>query len=528
MSLSEGVDDDQQRPGDSQKNANKSLASQGAISFIGNVTERLTGFVFLLLVSRLVTPSAFGAFTLGLTIILLLRGVAGLSLHRAVDYFVPKQFGKVKRIRIIVLKALGLTVVSTVITALGVVVAASFLADTLNEPTLKSILPFLALSLPLWGALNVFMSFFRAIKKVQYLVYTRKIILPVIKLLASITLITLGWGIYGLVGGYVLAIGLSFAAAVLFLIVALGFFDDKSFISRQPDNQGSTGEFTFRAMLSYSLPLLFAGVIYTIVWQVDYFVIGYFLTSAEVGKYKVAYLLTANLVVVVGSLSQIYKPIVAERMGDPESIASLYQLTTRWVVLLTMPMVTVLLMAPQTYLEMLFTGEYAVAGAVISIMTIGYLINALGGPEAMMLEGLGHSRLSLLNAIVLIVVNLSLDVYLVSRLGILGVALGTTVALAARVFAGVLEIYLLYGIHPYGRWIGEVAAASFLSAVAGSILVIAIDSQFVTAIALPLIVSGAYLLGLNLTSAFTEDDREVAQAFDNRLGRRVLQHVVRT
>ncbi|TKX52933.1 flippase, partial [Halorubrum sp. SP3] len=44
-----------------------------------------------------------------------------------------------------------------------------------------------------------------------------------------------------------------------------------------------------RALLSYSLPLVLAGVIYSLVGQIDYFIIGYFLGSAEVGQYQVGF-----------------------------------------------------------------------------------------------------------------------------------------------------------------------------------------------------------------------------------------------
>jgi len=381
------------------------IASQGAISFAGNIIERGVGFIFVVLVARMVTPSDYGAFTLSLTIIVLVRGAAGLSLDRSVDYFVPQKLGKPDEIWSILKRSIGASTFGATLTGLSVWAASPMIAQRLGEPRLAGALPILALALPLWVILDITSSFFRSIKRIPFLVYSRRMAYPISKLILTIGFIVIGWEFYGLIGGYVIAVGIGVITAFGLLVVSLDFSSTHK-VSREHSNENISLETpTLRKMISYSLPLVFAGTIYTIVYQIDYLIIGYFLTSAEVGKYRIAYLLTSNLVIVIGSLSSIYKPLAAEHAKDDETLREIYYMTTRWGVLLTVPMVVILLSAPQTFLEVLFTDRFAAAGAVVSVMTLGFLANAVGGPEAMMLEGLGHTRLSLFNAALLILVS---------------------------------------------------------------------------------------------------------------------------
>jgi len=507
-----------------EKSISDIIASQGAVSVLGKVFRRGSGFVFLALVTRLVSPSTYGQFTLGLTIVLLLRGLSGLGLNRSVDYFIPRNMGDPETIRTIILYALGITVVATTATVAVLAVAAPVVAAELGEPVLRTAIPALAVALPLWGVLNVVVGVFRGIKSLQYLVVSKSIVFPITKILATAGFVVAGLELFGLIGGYLVALVFAIVVALgLLWLVADDLFEETT--EAEDDDEG--GEFSLRSMVSYSLPLAVAGLIYAVVFQLDYLVIGFFGTAPDVAVYRVAYLLTATLAVVVGPLGQAYKPAVAERSSDRTSLSELYRLTTRWMVMLILPPWLTLVLAPETYVRVLFTTDFAVAGTVLIVLTLGFLTNALGGPEAMMLEGLGYSRVTMANAVVLIVLNLVLDVLLIPRFGVLGAAIATSTALTIRVVAGVGEIYLFRGVHPYGRWLLEVGVAAVPAAVAGAIATRLLPDGVIVAVALPPIVVVSYAGALVLGGVFNEDDHSVAGRVDDVLGYRVFQRVVR-
>jgi O-antigen/teichoic acid export membrane protein len=144
----------------------------------------------------------------------------------------------------------------------------------------------------------------------------------------------------------------------------------------------------------------------------------------------------------------------------------------------------------------------------------------------MMLEGLGHTQLSLANAVVLIVVNFALDIALVPRLGVLGAAIGTATALSVRVFAGVLEIRYLYGITPYTATLAQVLLAGIPALFVGGIIATQLSSQLLLIGLLPVGVTLSYAVTLYVLSPFTHDDRLVAERIDDRLGWRLVTRVL--
>jgi len=488
------------------------LAKQGSISFIGRIFQKGVSFLFLAVATRLVSPSTYGVFSLALTFVIFLQGFGTLNIHRALDYFVPQfeDASEPEKIRQVLFQVSLTSLVGTMLVGTAVVLAAPTLANLFDEPRLVRALPALAIALPLLGLSDITGSLFKGLKRVDLDIYTRRILRPVVKLITTLILAYIGFRFAALVGGYIVALVAVLVASAVF------------FARTEVSATGSRAGVSLREVISYAAPLAFAGVIYTIVWQIDYFVLGYFGTTADVAIYRVSYQLASNLIIVLGSLNPIYKPLVAGGSNEPTRLESLYRLTTRWGVLFTLPLAVTLALAPTAYLEVLFTPKYAVAGLTVTVLAAGYFANALGGSEGMMLEGLGHTRLSLINAVVLIIINFALDVALVPRFGVLGAAIGTATALSVRVFAGVFEIRHLYGITPYTATLAQVLLAGLPALFVGSIVTTLLSNHLFLIVSVPIGVTVPYAATLYVLSPFTRDDKLVAERIDDRLGRRIV------
>lgn len=494
------------------------LATQGSITFLGNILGKVLGFLFTAVATRLVTPSEYGAFTLSLSIVLFVQGFASLNIYRSVDYFVPQylddsDYGKAKQT---LRNAFSLGTVSSFVGAGILFLAIDWLQTLFNEPLIGGILPYLILLIPLQTVLRTLIASFNSLKHMKYRVVVRNLLNPLVRTLGAVALVATGAGVLGLVGGYLLGATVAVACGFVFLFYEADWI--KSAASEPISN---------RTLLSYSLPLVLAGVIYSLVGQLDYFVIGYFLESSDVGQYRVAYLLAGNLLIVLQSITPVFKPMIAENQSNNSLIESRYQLATRWATMLTLPLVVTLIAAPDVYLTILFTGEYSAASAAVVALSIGYLLNASFGPEGMVLEGLGHTRLTLFNTIVLVGTNAVLNILLIPRIGILGAGIATGTALAVAGGVGVLEIYLLCSISPFERhllltWVAilpSVAIAYLLASLnLGALLL-----GFLT----PLSVSLTYVLSLRKTNAFTDQDAKVALRIDEYIGYPILKMITK-
>ncbi|RQG96045.1 oligosaccharide flippase family protein [Natrarchaeobius chitinivorans] len=484
------------------------LAKQGSVTFFGNILGKVLGFLFVATATRLVTPTEYGVYTLTLSIVLFIQGFVSLNIYRSVDYFIPQfldksEYGKAKgTLRNVFIIGILSSIAGFVIVLLGRTV----IADVFDEPQLVIALTVLALLIPVQTIYKILIASFNSIKRMEYRILMKDLLNPLGRIVAIVVLITSGMGLIGLVGGYL--IGVTFAVFIGLLI----FIYKSDWLK-----ESETDSVSNRALLSYSLPLVLAGVIYSLVGQIDYFVIGYFLGSEEVGQYQVGFLLASNLLIALQAITPIFKPIVAENMNDNTLLQRRFRLTTRWITILTIPPALTLVLAPEPYLSLLFTDQYTAAATAVAALSVGYLLNASFGPEGMMLEGLGHTRLTLLNTVVLVIVNATLDVLLVPELGILGAGIATGTALTVAGIAGVIEVYYFRGIHPFTKRLVRVWTIGMAPLSVGIVIVYLIDG-FLLIIALPVLIVLSFVMGLRLIGGFTSEDALVADRFDDRIG----------
>ena len=371
------------------------LATQGGITFFGSILGRALSFVFIIGVTKLVSPSTFGVYSLGLAVVLFIKSIADLSVHRGIDYFIPQYLLDHNR-----QKARNLFATTTVIALFGTSFAVIFLwwftpwiASLFGEERLTEIIPVLALALPFLAFRDITVRIFIAIKRLKYRVFLNNILVPGGKLLATLALLFAGYELVALLWGYVLSIFVvSFVGLVVLLRRVRWLFD------------GSVERMGLEELLSYSLPLVFAGVIYATVSQIDFFIIGYYpnTTSEDLAIYKVANILGINLLIFLNSLAPVFKPMVTEVKHDTGLLNSRYALAARWILLFSLPVALTLIVAPSAYLSLLFTPAYAAGGGALTVLVLGYLVNSSVGPEGMVLEGLGFTRLTLANTVLMV------------------------------------------------------------------------------------------------------------------------------
>lgn len=493
------------------------LAKQGSITFIGNILGRGLGLLFVIVVTRLVSPSIYGVFTLSISIISFIQGFASLNLYRSIDYYVPqylsdKKYDKAKGVIITIVVVAGIT------STFGMVLVYIFtepLSEFFNEPLLIIALPILSILILINTWKQILLASFNSIKKLKYRVLMKDVISPVARISIVLVLLLAGWDLLGLVATQVLGITIAIIFGGFFL------FYEASWIRTAVFRRISSQE-----LISYSLPLMFAGIIYSIVGQIDYFMIGRFMSSADVGYYRVAFLISSNLLVVLSAITPVFKPMISEHQQNTGIIQQRFRLATRWVTMLTIPIAITFILAPHVYLAIFFTAEYAIAGSAVIALTLGYLLNATFGPEGMMLEGLGFTRLTLLNTVILVTTNVVLDVLLVPRIGILGAGIGTAIALTIAGIAGIIEIYYLRRVHPFTVDLLKLWLAGSITICISWLSLSFVSNTLLTGICLPVVVVITYLTCVQLLRGYTEDDAAVARKIDSKVGYPVLQKLL--
>ena len=494
------------------------LASQGGIGLVGNVVGKLLGFLFVAVATRLTSSSEYGLFVLAVSIVMFIQGFTSVSIHRSLDYFVPKHlsesnYGKAKKT---LQNAFLIGIIFSTVGAVLLVTLRGYIGDLFEEPQLEFVLLILAVLIPIQTINKLLLTTFNSIKRMKYRVLMTNIVNPSVRIISVSIFLLGGAGVLGLVGGHLIGIFVAILFGIAFFLYEVEWFRD-----------ATTRPISNRALVSYSLPLVLAGVIYSIVGQIDSFVIGYYLNSTEVGYYRVAYLLGSNLLIVLTAITPIFKPIIAETHSNTDTIQSRFQLATRWVTMLSLPVTITLILAPETYLSLFFTDEYTAASTALVAIVIGYMLNASSGPEGMVLEGLGYTRLTFINSIILVVINAVLDFILIPRIGIVGAGIGTASALTIAGFAGIVEIYLFENSHPYTSRLLRTYFAAGVPVLLGWYLVSILDSRVLIAVTLPIVVVISYIPTLMLGRCFSGDDKQIAHEIDNRIGYPIFSKFIR-
>ena len=495
------------------------LATQSSITFFGNFIRTFTGFLLVIAVTRTLGSDVYGVFILALSIISVLLGITNLKVYKAIDYFIPQYLteGSYGEAKGTIISVLLLSIVGAIIGAVVVVISSAYIAEFFDEPRLATLLIVLCLLLPLRSTSSVFFVSFTAIKRMDYRVAIEYILIPLSKIGLFLFLFFLGFEIFSLVFAYILATSLGVFASIVIIYRRVSWFSQAR--SRYPVK---------RALISYSAPLALAGIVATMLGQIDYMLIGYFLEPDSVAVYRVAYELGTGLLIVLTAVTPIFKPMIAEVIGDTQQIVSRYRLATRWIIILTFPVFVTLVLAPGVYLQLLFTAEFAAGWPVVIILSIGYLINAVSGPEGMVLEGLGYTRITFVNSVLMLVVNVGLGILLIPKFGIVGAAVATAVSVGLSASAGVVEVWYFEGVHPYNLSSLKLILCGVFLYLIFLPLVQFTPSDLFVAISLPVLTPIVYLILIRLIGGFISEDRYVAELIDQKLGRSIFQWIVST
>jgi O-antigen/teichoic acid export membrane protein len=191
------------------------------------------------------------------------------------------------------------------------------------------------------------------------------------------------------------------------------------------------------------------------------------------GPYEAAIYTAATRFLVVGQLgnsaiSMAAQPQFTElfAMGAHRRANGVYQATTAWLVLLTWPMYLLLLVYGPQFLA-IFGHSYQAGYEVLAILAITQLVAMACGQVDMVLITTGRSSWSLMNGLLAVVVNVSLDLLLIPRYGINGAAIGWAAAIGAANLMPLIQVARSVRLQPFGR--GTIIACALCLASFGAV-----------------------------------------------------------
>ena len=211
-------------------------------------------------------------------------------------------------------------------------------------------------------------------------------------------------------------------------------------------------EVTAREFWRFTAPRGAAGVAQMAMQRLDIV-----LVAALAGAVPAAVYTASTRFLVVGQMGQraislAVQPRIGEALAvdDLPLAKRLYRVSTSWLMLITWP----------TYLMFIFFGHqlltlfgrgYAAGNGVLLLLSSVMLFATGCGMVDMVLNMAGRTSWNLMNVLLSLGTQIGLDVLLIPRLGILGAAIGWAVSIVLANLVPLVQIAVVYGLHPFGR-----------------------------------------------------------------------------
>jgi O-antigen/teichoic acid export membrane protein len=407
------------------------LARGGGLNFIGAAITQLTTVGLLLYMTRDLSKTDVGLFRISVALFELLMIVALVGLGQAMTRYVA--VFRADRDRAAVLGAIRLgivvTTVSSVLVGALLFLVSPWLSETLyNEPGLVTPLRFVAFAIPPGALTAVALAACSGFRTMRPNALIGLMLDPILRLVLIVGALQLGLGLDGVLWAFVVIPYITCLLALLWLFV----------LARGP--QVAPRSERRQIMRFASVAWVATFTTQGLLW-LDLLILPAYISAAELAIYSVATSVVVLATFAMSPISQSLAPRIADltRRKELRRLAIAYQAAASWMLRFSLPFFAIILIFPRPLLG-LFGAGYGAGAAVTVILALGKLSDVATGPCGTMLNQAGLNKLALIDNVVILILNVSLNLILIPSHGIRGAAIAWTVSLLGVNVARAIQV----------------------------------------------------------------------------------------
>ncbi len=429
-----------------------------ALIITGTVTSMVLLITIKILIARNTTKEELGTYTLSIAIVSVLSILATLGVHEGVARYVAILTGKddIVRADSISRSALQINLISGMIAGQVLYLCAEFLSySVFKNMELVYPLKIISFSIPFFVIVQVLNSILRGHGIITAKIYFLDVGIPLFFLIFLSSALLFGTSFLSIICTYVLSVVLG--------CVFMGIYGYRK-IRLNPFLSYNFGQQS--ELLQFSFPLLI-GIAMTMVMKwTGILMLGKYACPETVGVYDVSSSLSMLLLFFLAALEFVFMPIAGALYGRKQSfeLARTYQILTKWLFSVTVPVFFILFLFPDQIITVLFSNRFTDAVPALRILSCGFLFHTLWGPNGIIMVVIGMSReisfVSFFGAIINIILNYILIKW--CHGGIIG---ASTACISTYIVLNILVSIIIYkktSIHPFTK--------SYVKAIAGSLL----------------------------------------------------------
>ena len=424
------------------------------------------------------------------------------------------------KVRALVYYSLKLSLPISIVISVAIFLLSYNISTLFHSPGLAQILQIIVFSIPFSVATSVFLGLIMGLKYPKYRIYIDDLIKPTSRFIFILFSLFIGLGLAGIALSYVVSFLLS---------CIVGFY---IFLKIVPTKSLPITKKEKTHLFSYSWPLMFTGIIFIIMGQIDTLMIGFFKLSEDVGVYNAALPTVDILSIAPLSLMALFLPIITElytrnRIAD---VAALYKRVIKWTLILIMPVFLLFTIFPAQILDILFGYDYLSGALSLSILSIGFFIGSLFYTSQDIINLFKKTKIHMLVSGFVVLLNLFLDYLLIPTYGILGAAIATAISYSILGILGAIIAYKYFRFSPLTWKTLRVALSGAVTFIFFFSVNMFIDlNAFLFLILILPSTLIVYALFLLLFNVFDSEDLTILKSIGAKLGVRIgfLRRIVR-
>ncbi len=293
------------------------------------------------------------------------------------------------------------------------VTALLFLAPYLKDFLSSGLLPWLILALIAGTITGVASSGVYGSAKVG-VAQISDLLSNIVRILVQIIATFLGYAAAGLAGGFVIGLLAGFALNYYYL----------------PLKPVKFGAYHIKSLFSFSFWIFLTASGFTIFATADTILIGYYLSNADVGIYRVAYQITGAVLFIATALNTALFPRMSRwnTDGDLLSISSALTRAISFSLMLAIPVVVGGIILGDRLLYYLYGADFVAGTSALVVLLVMQIFSVFVTLQILCLNAMNYPKNSFIATSLAAVINIGLNIILIPFMGILGAAIATLIS----------------------------------------------------------------------------------------------------
>ena len=407
-------------------------------SFVSNLMHLLNSMVLSIIIARFLGPKNLGIFhlvlwTVGIAMLFVNLGIV-MSLKKHVAEYAGRNDHRSIAGLINFLIRIRITV-AVAVTAFLVIYSGT-IAGFFGLPEAQKYYVWAAIAILPSSLGEIFGASLLGIQKYQYSMMISLVMTP-LSFGLSIAVLIAGYGIIGLF-------------VVTALTTSIGFIIN--YWAARRENLLNWAVRLPRDVRSgitrFNLGVIAMNFLDEIVWQrSEVFFLGKFRTVQEVGFYSLAFGFTTRMVsFFASSIINVLIPIHSKAFGakDRGGMEKIYQKSIQYLAMVSLPIAIGGAVLADRIVLKLYGAEYMPVAMAMSILFLSAAGGKIGGAFASIMYSANLVRIKVYTAIIWATINITLDLLLIPRYGVMGAVIANSATQLMGVFTGPFIIYYFF------------------------------------------------------------------------------------